>query len=302
MRATLAILLLAHSSALLLAPLRCVSPPTSHAPRMAIPDEVAEVAPLRCVSPPTRAALRMAIPDEVAEAMADAEEAAAARAAAAPRKAAAAAATRQRVPASARATPGGAPSSRSLAVEMGAVDLDLCLSMSSVDAAQVAAEADEVFDAIDANSDGAISLEELRSHIAGSGYSPAAVQAMFDGLDTNGDRSVSRDELRAGFQRSSSATLRLALGLPSKVAPSGGAVDDARGDLADELFDTIDSNGDGEIVSRATAHHPPPCEAASECMLYRRGAVVPRAWRPPEEARVLAAHRRRDLCGARHQL
>ena len=64
MRATLAILLLAHSSALLLAPLRCVSPP------------------------------RMAIPDEVAEAMADAEEAAAARAAAAPRKAAAAAATR----------------------------------------------------------------------------------------------------------------------------------------------------------------------------------------------------------------
>ena len=138
--------------------------------------------------------------------------------------------------------------------------------MSSVDAAQVAAEADEVFDAIDANSDGAISLEELRSHIAGSGYSPAAVQAMFDGLDTNGDGSVSRDELRAGFQRSSSATLRLALGLPSKVAPSGAAADDARGDLADELFDTIDSNGDGEIVSRATAHHPPPCDAASECM------------------------------------
>ena len=139
--------------------------------------------------------------------------------------------------------------------------------MSSVDAAQVAAEADEVFDAIDANGDGAISLEELRSHLAGSGYSPAAVQAMFDGLDTNGDGSVSRDELRAGFQRSSSATLRLALGLPSKVAPSGAAGDDdARGDLADELFDTIDSNGDGEIVSRATVHHPPPCDAASECM------------------------------------
>ena len=62
---------------------------------------------------------------------------------------------------------------------------------------------------------------------------------------------------------------RLALGLPSEVAPSGAAGDDARdgrSDLADELFDTIDSNGDGEIVSRATAHHPPPCDAASECM------------------------------------
>ena len=113
-------------------------------------------------------------------------------------------------------------------------------------------------------------MEELRSHLAGLGYSSAAVQAMFDGLDTNGDRSVSRDELRAGFQRSSSATLRLALGLPSEVAPSGAAGDDdardGRSDLADELFDTIDSNGDGEIVSRATVHHPPPCDAASERM------------------------------------
>ena len=149
-RATLAILLLTRGSALLLAPPRCVSPPT-YAPRMAIPDEVAE-------------------------AMADAEEAAARRAAAAPRKVAAAAATRQRVPAAARATPGGAPSSRSLAVTTGAVDLDLCLSMSSVDAAQVAAEADEVFDAIDANGDGAISLEELRSHLSGdAGYSSACL-------------------------------------------------------------------------------------------------------------------------------
>ena len=105
--------------------------------------------------------------------------------------------------------------------------------MSSVDAAQVAAGADEVFDAIDANGDGAISLEELRSHLAGSGYSSAAVQAMFDGLDTNGDRSVSRDELRAGIaleQRDAAPRARPAVG---GCAERRGENGDARGDLAD---------------------------------------------------------------------
>ena len=194
----------------------------------------------------------MAVPDEVAEAMEDAAAAAAASAAAAAAVAASSVATSPPPP----RKPDSAPL-RSDAIEQGLVDVDLCVSLSTADAAQVAGEAGNVFRAIDSNGDGVISSEELRSHLSDKGYSTGAVQAMFEALDTNKDGEISPQELRDCFMRASSANLRLALGLPAKAARSGPSAeaDDGRTKLADELFDAIDTNGDGEISALELSSH-----------------------------------------------
>ena len=64
----------------------------------------------------------------------------------------------------------------------------------------VHAQADELFDAVDANSDGMLQEDELRSHLlARERYTDAAVDALFRSLDANADGEVSRPELRDAF-------------------------------------------------------------------------------------------------------
>lgn len=144
------------------------------------------------------------------------------------------------------------------AVDVGAVDVDLMLALNDADAQETDAEADAVFEVLDTNGDGKISLEELESHLFGSGYSKAAITSMFETLDANSDGGISREELRTGFGRYASASLRLALGLAAGSASRDRPLqrlDGLRTSLADELFDAIDVNGDGEISSKEMLAH-----------------------------------------------
>ena len=113
------------------------------------------------------------------------------------------------------------------------------------DVAQIHAEADATFAALDANGDGAISLQELQAHLGAIGYSDAAAGRLFALLDDNADGELSRDELRAAFVRLSEdpAALRAQLDLARVHAE------------ADELFAALDRNGDGEVSAGELRAH-----------------------------------------------
>ena len=138
--------------------------------------------------------------------------------------------------------------------DIEAVDVDMCLSFNEADTSFVEAEADGVFDAIDQDRDGEITKEELQRHLAGNDMlKPDAVERIFALVDVAPtDGSISRSELRKAFSRHECITLRLALGLASGMrrprgADSTPAPSSARVMLADEVFDIIDTNQDGQI-------------------------------------------------------
>lgn len=137
-------------------------------------------------------------------------------------------------------------------------------------------EADDIFDAIDENGDGAVSLEELSAHLAGIGYSDGTIVNLFGALDANADGSISRNEMRESFKNYDISAIRLAFGVPPDSAAGvlqpamrgarepqqprtvnwgaaqramHGATGEAseRAVLADAVFMTIDTNGDGSI-------------------------------------------------------
>lgn len=93
---------------------------------------------------------------------------------------------------------------------------------------EIHAEADLIYDDIDHDGDGEISLTELYEHLlapeffakdGGSAlvdYSPSTIEKMFNTLDINEDGKVSREEMRDGFVRFSA--LRIALG--NRQAPA----------------------------------------------------------------------------------
>jgi Ca2+-binding EF-hand superfamily protein len=102
---------------------------------------------------------------------------------------------------------------------------------------RIQAEADALFDAVDTNGDGLISVEELYTHLSGVGFASASavgnIFSLFD-LDMNGK--LDRDELRDAFIKYDDPGLRLALGLGTSEA--------------DVVFDQIDANRDG-VISQA---------------------------------------------------
>jgi hypothetical protein len=67
-----------------------------------------------------------------------------------------------------------------------------------------APDADDIFDAIDENGDGEITIDELADYLelnsTSGGDVPACSKTIFRTLDVNGDGSLSRDELRKGYE------------------------------------------------------------------------------------------------------
>ena len=119
-----------------------------------------------------------------------------------------------------------------------------------------AQDASEYFDAIDTDGDGSLTLSEMKAHLSDA-MSPTAIARLFESLDTNDDNLISRAEFQQGFTLSESVGLRLALGLaPSESGQAGASPSqDARMELADELFATIDCDQNGEISSRELREH-----------------------------------------------
>ena len=75
--------------------------------------------------------------------------------------------------------------------------------------AQIHAQADEIFEEVDVNGDGAISTDELRGWLLTHGYTESAATEVFRSLDTDGNGELSQEEMRDGFFRY--ATLRQAV-------------------------------------------------------------------------------------------
>jgi len=74
-----------------------------------------------------------------------------------------------------------------------------------------------VFAEIDADESGEVSMQECSTHLQGKrGFSPEAVEFIFEAIDLNMDGSISVEEFRDACQRYTA--LRLAFGLP--VTPS----------------------------------------------------------------------------------
>jgi len=61
------------------------------------------------------------------------------------------------------------------------------------------AEADAMFDLVDANGDGEIKRDELRAHLLKVDYTEEAADAVFDSLKVNDGGAITREELREGF-------------------------------------------------------------------------------------------------------
>ena len=72
--------------------------------------------------------------------------------------------------------------------------------MSDTELKKIHAQADAIFNVIDLNADGAISLAELDCHLARCGYTAEAVAGIFDALDLDGTScSHARARARARF-------------------------------------------------------------------------------------------------------
>ena len=64
---------------------------------------------------------------------------------------------------------------------------------------KLSADADKVFDAIDTDSNGTISSDEMRDHLQGCGYESEFTDRMLKAIDFDASGEIDRDELRKAF-------------------------------------------------------------------------------------------------------
>jgi len=144
-------------------------------------------------------------------------------------------------------------------------------------------EADAIFDSIDADNDGSITGAELRNHLVNTmGYSAESPQCryLFEAFDTDRSGEISREELRAAFcsQNYGAVALYMTFGLGGSLMTSGSSAEFFNervqqitertrsdptsfsnkvllDDLADLVFDLIDTDQSGEINKKELREH-----------------------------------------------
>lgn len=130
-------------------------------------------------------------------------------------------------------------------------------------------EVDSIFDCVDKNGDGEITLEELKSHLVDEmGYSKKYTEYLFESIDTDSSGTISREELRFAFYNFEALSMYMTFGMGGsevtkrqsfkKLALGSGFEDNHKlllDDLADLIFDMIDTDQSGEISQQELKEH-----------------------------------------------
>ena len=126
------------------------------------------------------------------------------------------------------------------------------IELSASDVAQIHVESDAMFDAIDTNTDGVISVVELRTYLSSIGYAEEAADKLFELIDAdeNADENgeCSREELRNAYvEYSQDPSLQVLLSTRVDVSRIHAE--------ADAFFDAVDTNGDGAVSPQEMRKH-----------------------------------------------
>jgi len=127
-------------------------------------------------------------------------------------------------------------------------------------------EIDGIFDCVDTNGDGEISPDELRAHLVSDmGYSTAYADYLFESIDTDASGSISREELGFAFYNFEALSMYMTFGVGGaeitqkasfeKMALKGQRDKLRLDDLADLIFDMIDTDQSGEITREELQAH-----------------------------------------------
>ena len=139
-------------------------------------------------------------------------------------------------------------------------------------------EVDSIFDCVDKNGDGEITLEELKEHLVGEmGYTKEYTEYLYESIDTDSNGSISREELRFAFYNFEALSMYMTFGMGGadmtqrqsfkKLAlqsaqqyydPDSSGANSSKlllDDLADLIFDMIDIDQSGEITRKELEVH-----------------------------------------------
>jgi len=134
-------------------------------------------------------------------------------------------------------------------------------------------EVDSIFDCVDTNGDGVITLEELKAHLVDQmGYTEEYTTYLFDSIDTDSNGSISKQEMSFAFYNFEALSMYMTFGVGGADITKRKAFKDlARNnsgefsgesrdklllkDLADLIFDMIDTDKSGEISKDELKNH-----------------------------------------------
>jgi len=131
-------------------------------------------------------------------------------------------------------------------------------------------EVDAIFDSVDVNKDGLISADELRTHLVDvMGYSSEYTTYLFASLDTNADGVITKEEMKFAFYNFEALSMYMTFGVGGSDVTSREAFKEFAlrqnagegrdklllNDLADLIFDMIDTDNSGEIDKEELRKH-----------------------------------------------
>jgi len=110
-------------------------------------------------------------------------------------------------------------------------------------------DADIIFSLIDVDGNGAVTREEISTHLTASGYTDKVTNQIFTKMDTNKDNEISKEEFRSGMVEIEA--LQTAPGFGNYNAQFVKEINED----ADQVFQSADIDGNGEIEESELKNH-----------------------------------------------